>query len=83
MQATGHFPFTSMLSAGHLHGHLYICLMLLYIKAGIPGKVAPGKVKEFLAIDQTSDSLLAIHFVLRKSWLLVQLNVVYILTGFY
>ena len=66
MQVTGHLPFTPVLSAGRLHGYLYIRLMFWYIKSGVPGKVAPGKVKQLLAIDQTSDWLLAIHFVLGK-----------------
>ena len=66
MQATGHLPFTPMLLAGRLHGRLYICLMFWFIKSGVPGKVTPGKVKQLLAIDQTSDWLLAIHFVLGK-----------------
>ena len=64
MQVTGHLPFTPMLSAGHLHGRLSIHLILWYIESGVPGKVTPGKVKQFLAIDQTSDWSLAIHFVL-------------------
>ena len=66
MQVTGHLSFTPMLSAGRLHGHLYICLMFWYIKSRVPGKLAPGKVKQLLAIDQTSNWLLAIHFVLGK-----------------
>ena len=57
MQVTGHLPFTPTLSAGRL----YIHLMFWYIKSGVP-----GKVKQLLAIDQTSDWLLAIHFVLGK-----------------
>ena len=61
MQATGHLSFTPMLSAGRLHGHLYIRLMFWYIKSGVP-----GKVKQLLAIDQTSDWSLAILFVLGK-----------------
>ena len=32
MQATSHLPFTPMLSAGCLHGHLHICLMFWHIK---------------------------------------------------
>ena len=66
MQATGRLSFTLMLSAGCLHGRLYIRLMFWYIKSGVPGKVAPGKVKQLSAIDQTSDWSLAIHFVLGK-----------------
>ena len=66
MQVTGRLPFTPMLLAGRLHGRLYICLMFWYIKSGVPGKVAPGKVKQLLAIDQTSDWSLAIHFVSGK-----------------
>ena len=62
MQVTGGLPFTPMLLAGHL----YICLMFWYIKSGVPGKVTPEKVKQLLAIDQTSDWSLAIHFVLGK-----------------
>ena len=66
MQVTGHLSFTPMLSAGHLHGRLYILLMFWYIKSGVPRKVAPGKVKQLLAINQTSDWSLAIHFVLGR-----------------
>ena len=66
MQATGRLSFTPMLLAGRLHGRLYIHLMFWYIKSGVPGKVPPGKVKQLLAIDQTSDWLLAIHFVLGR-----------------
>ena len=66
MQVTGHLPFTLMLSAGHLHGCLFICLMFWYLKSGVPGKVTPGRVKELLVINQTSDWSLAIHFVLGK-----------------
>ena len=66
MQATGCLSFTPMLSAGHLHGHLYIPLMFWYIKSGVPGNVTPGKVKQLSAIEQTSDWSLAIHFVLGK-----------------
>ena len=46
MQATGHLPFTPMLLAGCLHGHLYVCLVLWYIKSGKPGNVNPGKVEQ-------------------------------------
>ena len=66
MQVTGHLPFTSMLSAGHLHGRLYIRSLLWYTEPGIPGEVASGKVKQLLAINQTSDWSLAIYFVLEK-----------------
>ena len=66
MQVTGHLSFTPMLLAGHLYGRLYIRLMFWYIKLGVPGKVTPGKVKQLLAIDQTSNWSLAIHFVLGK-----------------
>ena len=66
MQATGHLSFTSMLLAGHLHGRLYIRSLLWYTEPGIPGEVTPGKVKQLLAIDQTSDWLLATYFVLEK-----------------
>ena len=66
MQVTGRLPFTPMLLAGRLHGRLSIRLILWYIKSGVPGKVAPGKVKQFLAIDQTSNWSLAIHFVLGR-----------------
>ena len=66
MQATGHLPFTPMLLAGRLHGRLYVYLIIWYIKSGVPGKVTPGKVKQLLATDQTSNWLLAIHFVLGK-----------------
>ena len=83
MQVTGHLLFTPMLSASRLHGRLHVCSLFWCTKSGVPGKVAPGKVKQLLAIDQTSDWLLAIHFVLEKVWPLVQLNVVYILTTFY
>ena len=62
IQVTGHLPFTPMLSAGRLHGRLYIHLMFWYIKSGVP-----GKVKQLLAIDQTSNWLFAIHFVLGKA----------------
>ena len=70
MQVTGHLPFTPMLSAGRLHDRLYVWC----IKSGVPGKVTPGKVKQLLAINQTSDWSLAMHFVLG-SQSLVQLNV--------
>ena len=66
MQVTGHLSFTSVLSAGHLHGRLYIRSLLWYTESGIPGEVTPGKVKQLLAINQTSDWLLAIYFVLGK-----------------
>ena len=66
MQVIGHLSFTSMLSAGHLHGRLYFHSLLWYTMSGIPGEVAPGKVKQLLAIDQTSDWSLAIYFVLEK-----------------
>ena len=66
MQVTGRLSFTPMLSAGCLHGRLFIHLMFWYIKSVVPGKVTPGKVKQLLAIDQTSDWSLAIHFVLGK-----------------
>ena len=66
MQVTGRLSFTSMLSAGRLHGRLYIRSLLWYTKPGIPGEVAPGKVKQLLAIDQTSDWSLATYFVLEK-----------------
>ena len=66
MQVTGHLSFTSMLLAGRLHGCLYIRLLLWYTKSGIPGKVTPGKVKQLLAIDQTSDWSLAMYFVLEE-----------------
>ena len=66
IQVTGHLSFTPMLSVCCLHGCLYIRLMFWYIKSEVPGKVAPGKVKQLLAIDQTSDWSLAIHFVLGK-----------------
>ena len=39
MQATGHLPFTPMLSAGRLHGRLYVCSVLWYNKSEKPGKV--------------------------------------------
>ena len=38
-----------------------------YTEPGIPGEVGSGKVKQLLAIDQTSDWSLAIYFVLEKS----------------
>ena len=43
MQATGRLPFTSVLYAGHLHGRLYIRLLLRYAEPGIPGEVASWK----------------------------------------
>ena len=46
MQVTDPLPFTPMLSVGHLHGHLYVFLVLWYIKSGKPGKVNPGKVEQ-------------------------------------
>ena len=46
MQATGHLPFTPMLLAGHMHGRLYVCSVLWYLKSGKPGKVYPRKVKQ-------------------------------------
>ena len=58
MQATGHLPFTSILWAGHLHGHLQVCLVLWYIKSGVP-----GKVRQLLAIDQASNWSPAIYFI--------------------
>ena len=64
---TGHLPFTSMLSAGRLHGRLCIRLLLWYTEPGIPGEVTSGKVKQLLAINQTSNWSLAIYFVLEKS----------------
>ena len=66
MQVTGCLPFTSMLLTGRLHGRLCIRSLLWYTEPGIPGEVASGKVKQLLAIDQTSDWLLAIYFVLEK-----------------
>ena len=63
MQATGCLPFTSMLWAGHLHGHLHVCSVPWYIKSGVPGKGNPGKVRQLLAIDRTSDWSLAIYFI--------------------
>ena len=66
MQVTGLLSFTSMLSAGHLHGCLYIHLLLWYTETGIPREVTPGKVKQLLAINQTSDWSLATYFVLEK-----------------
>ena len=67
MQATGRLPFTSMLLAGHLHGRLCIRSLLWYAEPGTPGEVPSGKVKQLLAINQTSDWSLAIYFVLEKS----------------
>ena len=67
MQATGRLPFTSILYAGCLYGRLCIRSLLRYTEPGIPGEVASGKVKQLLAIDQTSDWLFAIYFVLEKS----------------
>ena len=59
MQATGHLPFTPIPLAGHLHGRLYVCSVLWYIKSG-----KPGKSRTALAIDQTSDWSFAIHLLL-------------------
>ena len=39
MQVTGHLPFTPMLLAGRLHGHLHVCSVFWYSKLGNPGKV--------------------------------------------
>ena len=66
MQVTGRLSFTSMPSAGSLHGRLYIRLLFWYTKSGIPGKVAPGKFKQLLAIDQTGNWSLAIYFILEE-----------------
>ena len=43
-----------------------ICPLVWYIKSGIPGKVAPGKVKQLQAIDHTSDWSLPTYFISGK-----------------
>ena len=63
MQVTGCLPFTPMLSAGCLHGHLYVCSVLWYIKSGKPGKVYPGKVKQLWQLTRLAIHSLAIHLL--------------------
>ena len=46
MQVTGHLPFTSMLSAGRLHGRFHVSSFLLVHQVREPGKVNSGKVTQ-------------------------------------
>ena len=87
MQATGHLPFSSMLSAVRLHGRLCICLLLWCSEPGIPGEVASAILEKSLleksnsswqSTRQATGHLLYILYWRSRS--LVQLNVAYVST---
>ena len=61
MQVTGHLPFTPMLLAGHL----YVCLILSGTASQENLEKSSLQSHAALAIDQTSDWLLAIHLQLK------------------